>query len=120
MGALLALSGEQERSRRNRSLTMRTLICFLTLFTLTYASLHGLVKHEVEQLMRKDDTLTVDTCTDQCDALFGMASAANEDTSDQLCAQECDNALNPTTRDPNHHNHHNHHNSDAPTTVTMI
>ena len=48
-----------------------------------------LVNREVSTLITADPTLTIATCTAQCDSHLALFDAANEALTDQLCADEC-------------------------------
>lgn len=70
------------------------------------------VQNEVLELMALDSSLTVDGCTQQCDDIFRLDHASDEERIDHICHSVCLNQLEPHSTHAPHHHHH-------PTTVTM-
>ena len=49
-----------------------------------------LIHEEVEEIVEKDPTMSVDQCVQLCDDLFPMSNAENEMSTDKHCKGDCE------------------------------
>ncbi|GFN76427.1 hypothetical protein k02a2.6-like [Plakobranchus ocellatus] len=53
------------------------------------ATVHDLIRHEVQFLYNSDSDMSIDHCTTKCDALFDLIAGHDEDRTDKMCHYEC-------------------------------
>merc|ERR1711963_1005543 len=71
--------------------TMLKIAVCLALVMVAFADEHAkLVEHEVTEIVRGDPSVTVTSCSIQCDAMFNLLNDADEMKTDEQCqACEC-------------------------------
>merc|ERR1711963_1213333 len=66
------------------------LLAALTATALAANELEMLLMNEVQELYKQEPNLTVQQCTDKCDAMFSLIAGRDEQLSDRACATACD------------------------------
>merc|ERR1711963_494183 len=100
-------------------LTATMKACLLLLAALTATALAAnelelLMLHEVQELYKQEPHMSVQQCTDKCDAMFSLIAGHDEQLSDRACATLCDCIPKNDCQSHPHAPHHGNHHTNAP------